>query len=77
MDRLLSDAELADLTGYEIQSKQLEKLVEIGLRPMIRPDGRPRITMGALTQAMLGNLPPPSQAAAPMRPNFAALKRAG
>lgn len=54
MARLLSDVELIELTGYQAPSKQLEALRKLGLVPVIRPDGRPRITDDALTQAMLG-----------------------
>ena len=51
-----TDQELADLTGYQIGSKQVEALKAMGLRPIIRPDGRPRITWDALTEAMTGRL---------------------
>lgn len=54
MARIVSDEELIELTGYVAPGKQLEALRKLGLVPVIRPDGRPRITDDALTQAMLG-----------------------
>lgn len=54
MARILSDAELEELTGYKAPGKQLEALRRIGLIPLIRADGRPRVTDDAVTQAMLG-----------------------
>jgi hypothetical protein len=77
MARILSDAELTELTGYQVAGKQLEVLRRLGLRPVIRADGRPRITDDALTQAMLGNLPPQDQQQHGTAPNWAALKKAG
>lgn len=67
MARILSDAELTELTGYTMPAKQLEALRKLGLVPVIRPDGRPRITDDALTQAMLGHVGPstPGAAASP------------
>ncbi|WP_165797265.1 DUF4224 domain-containing protein [Solimonas fluminis] len=67
-DRMLSDEELADATGYQQPSKQLEALREMGLTPLVRPDGRARITFAALTAAMTGAVKPATQ-----RPNFSAL----
>ncbi|ULQ46981.1 DUF4224 domain-containing protein [Flagellatimonas centrodinii] len=77
MARILSDAELTELTGYQVAGKQLEVLRRLGLRPVIRADGRPRITDDALTQAMLGNLPPQDLPAPGAGPNWAVLKKAG
>jgi len=54
MARIVSDLELVELTGYSAPAKQLEALRKLGLIPVIRPDGRPRVTDDALTQAMLG-----------------------
>lgn len=75
-DRIASDAELEDLTGYEFPSKQLEALIKHGLRPVVRPDGRPRITLAALTAAMIGALPSRTEAA-PARPDFSRLRKLG
>ena len=49
--RILSDAEMEELTGYQVASKQLESLRRMGLTPVIRADGRPRITDDALVNA--------------------------
>lgn len=77
MARILSDAELIELTGYQMPGKQLEALRALGLRPVIRPDGRPRVTDDAVTQAMLGHVRADDAAAVPTaRPNFAALRKA-
>lgn len=54
MARIVSDEELIELTGYTAPAKQLEQLRKLGLTPIIRPDGRPRVTDDAVTQAMLG-----------------------
>lgn len=54
MARILSDAEMVELTGYQAPAKQLEALRKLGLLPIIRPDGRPRVMDDAVTQAMLG-----------------------
>lgn len=67
-----TDDELRDLTGYEIGSKQVEVLRAMGLRPLIRPDGRPRVTWDALTAAMTGQLQVTRE---PARPNFDAGRR--
>jgi hypothetical protein len=53
--------------------KQLEALRALGLRPLVRPDGRPRVTDDALTQAMLGNLPAEVSA---NTPNWQAMRKA-
>jgi hypothetical protein len=73
MARILSDTELIELTGYQMPGKQLEALRALGLRPLVRPDGRPRVTDDALTQAMLGNLP--AEVAA-NTPNWQAMRKA-
>jgi hypothetical protein len=74
MGRILSDAEMIELTGYQVPGKQLEVLRAMGLRPVIRPDGRPRITDDALTQAMLGHLPAENSGPV-VAPDFTALRR--
>lgn len=73
-DRLLTDDDMAELTGYQMPAKQLESLRRIGLRPMVRPDGRPRITFAALTAAMTGHSQEDRFAGSP---NFASMRKAG
>ncbi len=75
MARLLTEAELIDLTGYQAPGKQLESLRKLGLHPLVRPDGRPRVTDDAVTQAMLGNIGTGSVPASESAPNWTALKR--
>jgi hypothetical protein len=70
-DRLLTDQEIEDLTGYQQPSKQVEFLRDrLGLYPAIRADGRPRVTFAAVTTAMIGALPKAPSAT----PNFSALR---
>jgi len=76
MARILSDAEMEELTGYQVASKQLESLRRMGLTPVIRADGRPRITDDALTQAMLGHFPNAPANGGAVEPNWPALKSA-
>lgn len=75
-DRLATDVELEELTGYVAPGKQLETLRRHGLRPVVRADGRPRVTFAALTAAMLGAFPAAEDQPAP-RPNFTPLRKAG
>lgn len=49
---LLTDADLLELTGYEQPAAQIRALQSIGLRPVIRKDGKPRVTWDALARAM-------------------------
>lgn len=77
IDRLATDADLEELTGYQMPGKQLECLRKYGLRPVVRPDGRPRVTFAALTAAMIGALPASEAAARLTTPNFTALRKAG
>lgn len=73
-DRLLTDAEIEELTGYQQPAKQVEFLRDrLRLIPAVRPDGRPRITFAAVTAAMIGALPDrrPQNA----QPDFSALRR--
>lgn len=77
MARILSDAEMIELTGYQVAGKQLEALRAMGLRPMIRADGRPRVTDDALTQAMLGNFPSREPTAANCAPDWSKLRATG
>ncbi len=68
---LLSDADLAELTGYVQPEAQIRILREHHLQPIIRRDGRPRITWDAVTQSMM----PP--AANTTSPNFEHLRKTG
>lgn len=79
MTRILSDAELIELTGYEKPGKQLESLRALGLQPVIRPDGRPRVTDDAVTRAICGDLGQSHRASEPVAaaPNWSALRRSG
>lgn len=77
MSRILSDAELIELTGYAQPGKQLECLRAMGLRPIIRPDGRPRVTDDAVTRAMCNDLGGTEAAPPSTGPNWSALARAG
>lgn len=76
MARILSDAEMEELTGYQVASKQLESLRRMGLTPVIRADGRPRITDDALTQAMLGHFASAPAAGGVVGPDWSVLKPA-
>jgi hypothetical protein len=69
LSHLLSDTELADLTGVEQAAAQIRVLQEHGLRPVVRRDGKPRVTWEAVTAAMLK--------AEKAAPNFGALRKAG
>lgn len=73
MSDLLTDDELFDLTGYRQPVEQARVLRDHGLRPVIRRDGRPRVTWAALARAMVAQAE-----AGPMEiPNFAALRPTG
>ncbi|NHB94435.1 DUF4224 domain-containing protein [Photorhabdus cinerea] len=67
---IISDTDIAELTGYKIPSKQCEALKEAGIFFVIRRDGKPRTTWehfnNPLTQR-IRNIPPPQE------PNFGAL----
>lgn len=53
---LLTDADLADLTGYDAAQgrKQIAWLQNNGIAYTRRRDGRPRTTWGAVEQALMG-----------------------
>jgi hypothetical protein len=53
MTHLLSDRDIAELTGAVQPAAQARVLREMGLRPLIRRDGRPRVTWAAVTSAIL------------------------
>lgn len=53
MSDLLTDVELEELTGYRQPDAQVRVLRGHGLRPVIRKDGRPRVTWEALARAMV------------------------
>ncbi|MCC8376501.1 MULTISPECIES: DUF4224 domain-containing protein [Photorhabdus] len=67
---IISDTDIAELTGYKIPSKQCEALKEAGIFFVIRRDGKPRTTWehfnNPLTQR-IRNIPSPQE------PNFGAL----
>lgn len=48
MSALLTDEDLRDLTGVEQPAAQLRVLRDNGLHPIVRRDGRPRITWTAV-----------------------------
>lgn len=75
MARLLTEDEMIELTGYQVPVKQLEALKALGLRPIIRPDGRPRITDDALTQAMLGRTAQAESPAASPSPDWTKIRK--
>lgn len=54
---LVSDEALADLTGAVQPAAQIRILREHGIEPVVRRDGRPRVTWDALTNAMLRSRP--------------------
>lgn len=45
---LLTESDLEALTGYRRPSDQVRALQRMGIRHVIRPDGRPRVTWGML-----------------------------
>lgn len=53
MSHLLTDDDVRELTGAEQPAAQARVLREHGLHPVIRRDGRPRVTWEAVTQAMI------------------------
>ncbi|WP_353112687.1 DUF4224 domain-containing protein [Salinisphaera dokdonensis] len=67
---LLSDEDLAELTGYEPNQiqRQMRWLKENGVAFTLRRDGRPRTTWGAYERAMA------SAGSASSEPNFDALR---
>ena len=67
---LLTDADLADLTGVEQPAAQIRVLREHGLHPIVRRDGRPRITWAALDAAITAN-----GTTADAQPDWSALRR--
>ena len=52
---LLTDDELAELTGVEQAAAQLRVLREHGLHPIVRRDGKPRITWASVDAFIIGN----------------------
>lgn len=50
---LLSDDDLVELTGVEQPAAQARVLREHGLKPIMRRDGKPRVTWSAVTAAQL------------------------
>lgn len=78
MSRILSDVELIELTGYQVPGKQLEVLRKMGLAPVIRADGRPRVTDEAVTRAICGDLGRREDGRPPAAgPNWPALRQTG
>nr|WP_237388002.1 DUF4224 domain-containing protein [Xenorhabdus sp. Sc-CR9] len=68
---IISDADIAELTGFKIPSKQCEILKEAGIFFITRRDGRPRTTWdhfnNPLSQRLINYAPVPQE------PNFGAL----
>lgn len=55
-DRLLSDQEIRDITGFEQPARQVQFIREqLGLNPIVRADGRPRLTFTAINHVMVNN----------------------
>lgn len=52
---LVTDDELVDLTGYEQPKRQVRWLQTNHVGYVMRPDGRPRTTWGAVDHALIGN----------------------
>jgi hypothetical protein len=66
---LLTEKELADLTGYVQAAAQIRWLQRNGLTHYVRADGKPRVPRWVLETGR------PDSPASPATPNFAALRR--
>ena len=55
MGDLLTNEEVAELTGLEQPAAQIKLLKKHGLNPIVRADGRPRLTWAALTAVIAGS----------------------
>lgn len=69
MDRLLTGAEISELTGAKIGTKQRVILDKAGIRYVERADGRPALTMSAVNAVLTTD----KELAASTQPNWAAL----
>lgn len=54
---LLTDTDLVELLGVEQPAAQIRVLREHGLHPIVRRDGRPRVTWSAVTAVMTTTRP--------------------
>lgn len=72
MSLALDPDALYSLTGYKIGSKQAAWLrSQLGIEPPIGADGRPRITVEVVNQAMLARKPGAADTAPPTgKPNW-------
>lgn len=68
MSGLLTEADLIELTGVEQPAAQLRVLRDHGLHPIVRRDGRPRVTWTAI-DAVITRGPPNAE------PDWSALQR--
>ncbi|MDX7988640.1 DUF4224 domain-containing protein [Xenorhabdus sp. 12] len=68
---IISDADIAEITGYIIPSKQCEVLKEAGIFFITRRDGRPRTTWDHFNNPLAQRFR--NYAPEPQEPNFGAL----
>lgn len=55
---ILTDEQVAELTGYTQPGKQIAALRKMGLIPFIRPDGRPSVMAAAVVQVQTAGKTP-------------------
>lgn len=67
-ESVVSDEDMADLTGAVQPATQIRILREHGIEPVVRRDGHPRVTWEAVTRAMLRTRP--------AEPDWSALRKA-
>ncbi|MBC8950210.1 DUF4224 domain-containing protein [Xenorhabdus sp. TS4] len=68
---IISDSDIAELTGYQIPSKQCAVLKNAGIFFIVRRDGRPRTTWEHFNNPLSQRVR--NYAPAPQEPNFGAL----
>ncbi|MBC8954882.1 DUF4224 domain-containing protein [Xenorhabdus sp. PB62.4] len=68
---IISDADIAEITGYQIPSKQCAALKEAGIFFIMRRDGKPRTTWEHFNDPLSQRVR--NYAPAPQEPNFGAL----
>ncbi|PHM69279.1 DUF4224 domain-containing protein [Xenorhabdus kozodoii] len=68
---IISDDDIAELTGYQIPSKQCATLKEAGIFFIVRRDGRPRTTWAHFNNPIAQRVR--NYAPVPQEPNFGAL----
>ncbi|ETS31116.1 hypothetical protein BB987_09400 [Photorhabdus temperata] len=68
---IISDTDIAELTGYKIPSKQCKALKEAGIFFVIRRDGKPKTTWEHFNNPLSQRVRDYSQS--PQEPNFGAL----